>query len=82
MSKKTCHLLPILREGGWEWAFQGRHGIYLDPTHPTHHPTPLALFCPIMPFCSLGPLWKGPKGPIGPFGHTGTQTAQKGPKGP
>jgi len=30
MSKKTCHLLPIFREGGWEWAFQGRHGIYLD----------------------------------------------------
>ena len=30
MNRKTCHLLPILREGGWEWAFQGRHGIYLD----------------------------------------------------
>ena len=36
MNRKTCHLLPILREGGWEWAFQGRHGIYLDPTHPTN----------------------------------------------
>ena len=30
MNRKTCHLLPILREGGWEWALQGRHGMYLD----------------------------------------------------
>ena len=34
MNRKTCHLLPILREGGWEWALQGRRGIYLDPYPP------------------------------------------------
>ena len=32
MSKNTCHLLPIFREGGWEWALQGRLELSLDPT--------------------------------------------------
>ena len=38
MSKKTCHLLPIFWECGWEWAIQGRLELSLDPTDPTPHP--------------------------------------------